>query len=110
MPTADNRIFPCNDYEKIEFNVPQNIILAKIDKKNIFIPLEQNLLLELFWEIEREGYEFIRKRWSFVFEIFGKKGNARIKFESERYSIYFETYERHDDVFLEFGEVSRLLG
>lgn len=107
LPPADNRIFS-SEYEKIEFNLPQNIILAKIDKKNIFIPLEKNFLLESFWEINDENYEFTRKRWSFVFEIFGKKGNSRIKFESERYSIYFEAYERHNDVFLEFGEVKKV--
>lgn len=97
VPTVDNRVYP--DYGKIEFNIPKNIILAQIDKKNIFIPLATNFLLDLFCEIEQENYEFVRKRWSFSFEIFGKKGKEQRRFETELYGFSFEAYERHNDVF-----------
>jgi hypothetical protein len=106
LPTADNRVYP--DCGKIEFNIPKNIILVRIDKKNILIPLIQNFLLGSFWEIEQENYEFVRKRWSFSFEIFGKEGNEQKKFDTELYSFSFEAYERDQDVFLKFGEVKRI--
>lgn len=108
IPPSDNRIFKDGNGERVEFGKPKHISFMKIDRKNILISLSPEIGIKSFWEITNEDYEFIRMRWSFTFEVFGKKEKDKEKFKSKRFSLQIEAYQRHDDVLLEVGEIKEI--
>ena len=104
----NNRIIGININVPIADNDTGELIFVEvINNENVSLLVKHQLLIKSFYSVRSGDYKSNRKRWDFVFELYGKVNGKQ--FKNGIYSIFIETYMRNDEVFVQIGEIKTLV-